>query len=233
MSHIIADPEAVQPVDGAVEALSNLAHSSGRVAVVSGRPVSFLEQFFDAPLELSGLYGIEHRKDGEQTVDSTAVEWMPVISSVATDAAEQFGASAVEDKTYSLTVHYRGATPERAADVESWAAQVAADKGLHARSAKMSVEIHPPIERDKGDAIGDMLKGLSAAVYFGDDVGDRSGFERLLAAQQDGSLVATAAVLVNGAETPKELIDIVSDVVATPEDVVALLTELSSAMSAS
>lgn len=188
--------------------------------------MSFLERFFESDVELSGLYGIEHRVGTVQTVDPTALEWTPVLAGVSADAAERFGIASVEDKTYSLTVHYRGATPERAAEVEAWAENIAADHGLHARSAKMSVEIHPPIDRDKGDAIGDMLDGLSAAVYFGDDVGDRSGFERLTAAHQSGELTAVASVLVNGAETPQELIDVVTTVVATPEEAVGLLGQL-------
>lgn len=155
-----------------------------------------------------------------------ATEWMPVISAVARDAEARFGTAAVEDKTYSLTVHYRTASPERAAEVETWAENIAEQKSLHARSAKMSVEIHPPIDRHKGDAIGDMLSGLDAAVYFGDDIGDRSAFERLIAAQEDGTLVASAAVLVNGAETPQELIETVTDVVSKPEEVVEMLEQL-------
>ena len=226
LSHIVANPDTVTPVDGAVDHMTRLADACGRVAVVSGRPISFLERFFEPPVELSGLYGIEHRTGDLRTVDPVAVEWMPVIAAIAADGAERFGASAVEDKTYSLTVHYRGATPERAAEVEAWSDQVAIAQGLHARSAKMSVEIHPPIERNKGDAIADMLDGLSAAVYFGDDVGDRSAFERLTTAREGGSLQASASVLVNGVETPDELIDAVTDVVTTPEEAVAMLDQV-------
>ncbi len=232
LSHIISDPQAVQPVEGAVSQLNRLAEQCGRVAVVSGRPVSFLGQFFEPPIELSGLYGIEHRAGSIRTVDPTALEWTSVLATVAADAAHWFGAANVEDKTYSLTVHYRGASADTAAKVEQWAEGVATHHGLHARSAKMSVEIHPPLDRDKGDAIRDMLDGLTAAVYFGDDAGDRSGFERLLAAKTDGVLQAIAAVLVDGPETPNNLAEAVTDIVATPEEVVGLLETLGEASSA-
>ena len=193
--------------------------------------MSFLQRFFDPPVELSGLYGIEHRSGDDVTVDETAVKWMPVISSVAADATKRFGEGVLEDKTYSLTVHYRRETPAVAAAIEAWSEMVATEHGLSARSAKMSIELHPPISRNKGDAVEDMLNGLTAAVYFGDDIGDCSAFERLLSAKSNGSIQAAAAVLVKGPETPDELTGVVTDVVSQPTDVVAMLDRLVDAAS--
>lgn len=231
LSHIITDRDAVRPVEGVVESLCSLADVCGAAAVVSGRPVSFLDQFFSPPVELSGLYGIEHRSASGLVVDPTAMEWMPIITEIAADAEQRFGPEAVEDKTYSLTVHYRGASSERAAEIEAWAEEVATAQGLHPRSAKMSVEMHPPISRDKGDAVADMLSGLSAAIYFGDDVGDRSAFLRLASAHAEGALDAVASVLVKGPETPENLTGDVTDVVATPEAATAMLETLLNAAS--
>ena len=123
-------------------------------------------------------------------------------------------------------MHYRTETAETAAAIEMWANEMAGTHGLRIARAKMSVELHPPIERDKGDVIEDMLEGLSAAIYFGDDRGDRPGFDRLLAARRDGTLAAVATVLVEGAETPVELAEVATDVVATPHEVVAMLKQL-------
>lgn len=231
LSHLIDDPAAVVPVDGAVEVIGQLARLCGRVAVVSGRPVSFLEQFFGAPAELSGLYGIEHLSSDGLTVDPSAAEWPPVLQQIATEAGEQFGAGVVEDKTYSLTLHYRNLDPARGNDVIEWSNAIANTHGLHARSAKMSVELHPPVDRDKGDAIEAMFDGLDAAVYFGDDVGDRSAFERIQQAVGSGQLKAGAAVLVNGPETPAELVEVTTDEVETPHEAVELLNQILEAIS--
>lgn len=225
LSHIIDDPAAVQPVDGATETLLGLASSLGSVAVVSGRPVSFLEQFFAAPIELSGLYGLEHRKAGQTLVDPVAAEWLPVIGQVAIEASELFGAEAVEDKQYSLTVHYRRATPEVAERIVDWATEVALRTGLHAGSAKMSVELHPPVSRSKGDVVADMLGGVRAAIYLGDDVGDMPAFKRLQAAHDSGQLEAFATVLVATNETAPEMHDAATDIVSTPEEAVAILKQ--------
>lgn len=206
--------------------MTTLAGLTGRAAIVSGRPVSFLNQFFSAPVELSGLYGIEHRIGEQFSVFPEAERWLPVIAEVASVAADRFGAAATENKGYSLTVHYRNAGRETASAIESWSQEMASLHGLHVGAAKMSFELHPPLSRDKGDAIFDMLEGLSAAVYFGDDLGDRSGFERLRKAQADGTLDVAATVLVRGSETPAELLDVATDVISTPEETVDMLNRL-------
>ncbi len=226
LSHIISNPDAVRPVPGAVDAMNNLAHTVGQVAIVSGRPVSFLDRFFEPPVELSGLYGIEHRNGDGLRVDPTAVEWMPTIAEVAAVGERRFGGSAVENKTYSLTVHYRGESEARGTEIERWCTEIADERGLHARPAKMSIELHPPISRNKGDAIADMLEGIDAAVYFGDDVGDRSAFERLAEVHAGGQLGAFAAVLIQGAETPRNLQEVTTDMVSTPEEAVSMLERL-------
>lgn len=132
LAEIVDDPEAVVPISGVTDRIARLGEHLGRVAVVSGRPVSFLERFFDPPVELSGLYGLEHRSGPRLLVDSTALEWLPVMSRTAYRAQVEFGPDAVEDKRYSLTIHYRGADEDRAHAVVQWVEQVAIDTGLDA-----------------------------------------------------------------------------------------------------
>ena len=218
LSPICDDPESVQPLPGVVDSLTTLADSLGVVAIVSGRPVSFLERIFPNPdLQLSGLYGLEHRSKGELRVDEAALEWSSTVAAVVERATVEFGIAAVEDKRYSITVHYRRESEEFADRVHVWAEEVAADTGLEARGAKQSVEIHPPIVRSKGDAVEEMLEGVQMAGYFGDDLGDRPAFERLASLATNGSLSTSARVLVTGPETPSELHEHATDVVQGPK----------------
>ncbi len=233
LSNLIDNPDAVTPVDGAVEVVTSLAEVSGRVAIVSGRPVSFLQRFFGAPIQLSGLYGIEHHSGSRLHIDPTAKQWADTLAEVAAQATDCFGKGVVEDKTYSLTLHYRNLSEDLGVSVVEWCKNQAAHRGLHARDAKQSVEIHPPIDRDKGDAIESMLDGMTAAVYFGDDVGDRSAFERLDQLLASGRLDAAAAVLINGSETPEELLAATTDEATSPSEAVGLLRELLAAASGS
>ncbi len=223
LSHIIDDPASVEPVAGAGELLAELASCYGAVAVISGRPVAFLDRFFAPPIELSGLYGLEHRTGDRVLIDSAALEWLPTMSECADDARSKFGIEAVEDKRYSMTVHYRTADAECAARILEWSAQVAERTGLDARPAKMSVELHPPTERSKGDVVEDLLLGIRAAVYFGDDVGDLPAFARLGQAADSGELEAVATVLVQSDETPAELSELATDLVDTPLEAVEML----------
>ena len=201
------------------------------VAVVSGRPVSFLERFFAPPIELSGLYGLEHRTSDRLLVDPLALDWLPVMSATADKARESFGEDAVEDKRYSITVHYRGEDQEFTDRVTAWAAETAEATGLDARAAKKSVELHPPTSRSKGDAVEDLLTGIRAAVYFGDDVGDLPAFIRLHELQEEGVLKAVAVVLVASHETAPELREYATDVVHTPDEALAILRQLHEAAS--
>ena len=226
LSHIVDDPDTVTPIDGAVDCLTELTNHVGIVAVISGRPVAFLEQFFSSTIELSGLYGLEHRTGERLLVDPTALEWFPVMSKAADDARIEFGPEAVEDKQYSITVHYRGAGEGVAAAVANWADRTAAESGLEARSAKMSVELHPPSSRSKGDAVEDLLATMTSAIYLGDDVGDLPAFRRLAGLHASGALDSYAAVLVDSDEAPEELRWHATDVVDSPEGAVALLQSL-------
>ncbi|MFT7474040.1 MAG: trehalose 6-phosphate phosphatase [Verrucomicrobiales bacterium] len=231
LSEIVDDPDAVVPVPSAAECLGALAGHLGTVAIVSGRPVSFLERFFAPPIVLSGLYGLEHRAGNRLLIDPTAVEWQHVMSRAADRAREEFGLEGVEDKRYSITVHYRGMTNDFTQRVTSWARSIADETGLDARPAKMSVELHPPTSRSKGDAVEDMARPLRSAIYLGDDVGDLPAFERLEQLHASGVLDSYAVVLVAGDETPPELRAHATDVVSSPSDVAAILHKLLEAAS--
>ena len=226
LSHIVDDPDTVVPVEGTAHCLTELANTVGSVAIISGRPVSFLERFFAGPIELSGLYGLEHRTGDRLLVDPTALEWLPTMSAAADNARSAFGAEAVEDKRYSMTVHYRGAEQDFIEAVADWAELTAAETGLDARSAKMSVELHPPSSRSKGDAVEGLLDGARAAVYLGDDVGDLPAFRRLAELYESGSLETYGVVLVASDETPLELHEHATTVVQSPSEALDVLRSL-------
>lgn len=226
LAEIVDDPEAVVPVDGVTERVVELARRLGSVAVVSGRPVSFLEQFFAPPVELSGLYGLEHRSSGRVFVDTTALEWLPVMTKTADRARLEFGEDVVEDKRYSLTIHYRGVEAELGERIVSWVERTAAETGLDARVAKMSVELHPPTARSKGDAVEELLTGIDVALYCGDDVGDIPAFERLAALDASGHLKAHAIVLVASEETASSMYEYATDTIHGPTEMVAVLESL-------
>ncbi|MGH9304030.1 MAG: trehalose-phosphatase, partial [Acidimicrobiales bacterium] len=64
LSPIVVEPDSAYPLPGAVEALESLSAQLGAVAVVSGRPASFLVDHLglstDSAIDLFGLHGVEH-----------------------------------------------------------------------------------------------------------------------------------------------------------------------------
>jgi trehalose 6-phosphate phosphatase len=224
LSPIVQRPEDARPLAGAVEALVALSGVLGRVGLLSGRPVAFLETFFPSPLTISGLYGLEVRMDDARRDHPQAGAWREVVADVvATAEASAPGGMRVESKGLSLTLHYRG-RPELAEPVQAWGAHQAIRSGLVLRPAKMSFELHPPIASDKGTALADLTEGLTAVAFIGDDLGDLAGFDALDGFAEQG--MRTVKVAVRGAEQADALVERADVALDGPDDVLAVLADL-------
>ncbi len=224
LSEIVDDPDAACPVAGAVEALEMLSERLARVGVVSGRPVGFLERFFDAGLLLTGLYGLEQSYRGERVDHPQGGSWREVVEDVASmSRARGPEGMRVESKGLSLTLHFRG-RPDIEHDVQTFAEAVAVRSGLECRPAKMSYELHPPIPLDKGTAILDLSEGLEAVAFLGDDVGDIKAFDALDVLAARG--VSVLRVAVRSPEAVPELIGRADVVVDGPPGALGLVKAL-------
>lgn len=239
LAPIVDDPGAAAPVDGAADLLERLAARFGRVAVLSGRPRAFLVEHLGPTVDLSGLYGLETRVDGQPGDHVAAERWRTVIDRVvtATTVGDRPGdpdgldgtdvtlpdGVVVEPKGMSLTVHYRLA-PAAAEAVEAWGERVAASTGLELRSAKRSVELHPPVDLDKGTAAEAFAEGCRTVAFFGDDVGDLPAFAVLDRLRALG--VDTVKVAVASTDVPESVVETADEVLDGPEAVVSLLAPL-------
>ena len=167
-------------MDGAIRrTLALLATSSRfRVWIVSGRRLHDLRQRAHIPrVRYLGLHGWEGRGRGrlsrpsEQALRKVAV----ILQSV------QRAPIWIEDKQYSLSVHYRGAVPADRA-----AARAAIETALEPFAKQLRIqpghsvwEILPRELEDKGAAVKQRLAYLgpaSAAIYVGDDMMDETAF---------------------------------------------------------
>lgn len=224
LSPIVDEPDAARPLDGVPALLDELAHRYAVVAVLSGRPVTFLQQWLPPSLLLSGLYGLEVVHDGVRNDHPSGGMWREVIDDVATvSRATGPRDMRVESKGLSLTLHYRG-HPELESVVRELAERQATRSGLSIRPARMSFELHPPIPADKGTAVRDLADGLAAVCFLGDDVGDLPAFAELEKLADEG--VATVRVAVRSDEAPDALLDAADVVVDGPEGARDLLQEL-------
>ncbi len=231
LSSIVDDPAAAGPVDGVVDALHELANRYGMVAVVSGRPVTFLRDRLEiehrppSSLVLSGLYGLEWSdRTGERT-EPEALPYRDVVAGVAERAeAEAPEGVGVERKGLSVTLHVR--TARQADDwARRWAEEAAASTGLALHAGRMSYELRPPVRFDKGTVVDSLIASADAACFLGDDLGDLPAFDAL-DRLRDRSGAATLRIGVRSAEAPAELLDRADLVVDGPEGSLALLRSL-------
>lgn len=224
LSPIVDDPEAARPLPGVPEALEGLRQRYQLVGVLSGRSLEFLERVLPAGLVLSGLYGLEVLSNGGRRDHPYAGAWREAIDDVAKCSAS-IGPEGmvVEQKGLSLTLHYR-AHPELADEVHSWAEGQAGRSGLVVRPARKSIELHPPIDSDKGTALDSITRELEAVCYIGDDVGDLPAFDALDRLAAAGT--HTLKVAVASDEGPSDLLERADLVVDGPEGVLSLLREL-------
>jgi trehalose 6-phosphate phosphatase len=242
---IVIDPAAARPLPEAVDLLHQLAATYRLVAVVSGRPASFLVERLDlasgrSGLIAVGLYGME-QSGPDGSVETLAGEsWRSAVAGAAADAEAHAPVGVVvERKGLSVALHWRSTVPEslgssgddagrRVAAVAAGVTmrlgeELAARHGLELRHGRMSVELVPPVGVDKGAAVDHLCQGCDGAIYAGDDRGDLAAFAALDALS--GQLYRVK-VAVASDEAPPELIDGADVVVNGPSGVVGLLRQL-------
>jgi trehalose 6-phosphate phosphatase len=223
LASIVDDPEEARPLPGVAAVLGDLASRYRLVAVVSGRPGSFLAAHLDVPgVDRWGAYGLEHVVEGGVEVVPEAVAWQPRVSdAVARARATAPAGVGVEDKGVTVTIHYR-ADPAREGWVRRFAAAVADETGLSVHDAKMSVELRPPLAIDKGTVVARLVAeaGVGWACYIGDDIGDLDAFRAL------DAVPAAVRVAVRSAETPAALLAAADEIVDGPGGALALLRSL-------
>lgn len=224
LSPTVPDPASARPADGAVAVLEALARRYGTVAVVSGRPLSFLEPLLPDAITISGQYGLElHVPGGRDVPDPDPARTRAITDAVGLLTAGVRSGVLVEPKGLTITVHWRN-VPETEASVRELAAVVAAETGLEVHDAKASVELRPAVGVDKGTVVEELAAEATAVIYVGDDVGDLPAFESLGAMRSADRVVLRVAV--DGPELPEPVREAVDVTVDGPTGAVALLTDL-------
>jgi trehalose 6-phosphate phosphatase len=208
LSPIVEDPTASAMPDRVALTLRRLSGRLGLLAVISGRPVAFLEDRVRVPgVPLLGSYGIERSVDGARDIDPDAATWTEKIREASRELRELLSDSPglrVEEKPVSVAVHWRQAPDYAAAahEVRRVTARLADETGLRLEPGKLVEELRPPVDVDKGTALTALLNAsehLKMLAYAGDDLGDAPALRR---ARDAGGY---ALVVDHGAETDPRL----------------------------
>ena len=177
-------PEEVRIAPHVITLLGDLNTAlGGALALVSGRAVDDLDRMF-APLRLAtaGVHGLVRRgAAGTVTVPGIDPSALDEVRAAFARFARAAPGVLVEDKTFSIALHFRLA-PERAGEAKHLAAGLAEGLGLPFRvqHGKMTVEIRPN-GADKGSVVEAFMaeppfRGR-LPVFVGDDVTDEDGFD--------------------------------------------------------
>jgi trehalose 6-phosphate phosphatase len=228
LSAIVADPRDARPLPDVPALLADLAKEFALVAVISGRPTSFLADALGSPqgVTLAGLYGLERALQGPEHA-----AWTNVIDEVVREAETTAPPGIyVEPKGLTVTLHWRHA-PDQKEWVLAFADSAAADHDLLVHEGRHERELRPPLQVDKGTVVvslaAELADRLDNAAAFGDDIGDLPAFEALTAlTKPDGTSFHVVRVAAVDTESPQQVADAADMTVAGATGAVALLAAL-------
>ena len=191
ISEITPDIANANPVAGAMQLIARMAAGPDRfrVIVISGRRTETLARLLGEPRDITlvGNHGLEIVEPGGGR--RMAVEpalFMPALDAVRVWLREHVPLSSgliIEDKRFSIALHYRLADPDLAREIKSRFAEFVAvhQASLELGEGKMVVEARAR-DANKGAAariLADEAGERSVPVYFGDDVTDEDAFYAL------------------------------------------------------
>jgi trehalose 6-phosphate phosphatase len=174
-------------------ALENLiAIPDAHVAIVTGRSVKDARRMVPLKgLGVIGNHGFEALGEaGEVVSEPAAQKYLSVVRAAQGKLAhlpKEIHGVVLEDKAWTLSVHYRLAERPAIKRITETVEQLAKELGLRVTRGKEVLELRPPLDVNKGTAAVIWVKrlGLSSSasvLYIGDDRTDEDAFRELRAA---------------------------------------------------
>jgi trehalose 6-phosphate phosphatase len=183
--HDAALPEHMRPV---LEAL--VARTDTRVALVSGRGLQDLRRRVGLPTAwYVGNHGLEIDGPGVRHVHEEAREVSSHLPGVVSLLRQRFAGRSdviIEDKSLTVSVHYRAVTDEgRAAEVRRVVHDCCRNvPRIRATDGRNVVEVGPDVDWHKGSALGFLRDTIvpdrrAPVLFLGDDRTDEDAFHEL------------------------------------------------------
>ncbi|MGH2485470.1 MAG: trehalose-phosphatase [Ktedonobacterales bacterium] len=215
ISAIAPTPDAAILLPGVRELLTKATRRFALVAAVSGRSAPDARRLVGVPDMLYiGNHGMESIAPGanEPVVIPTAAPYVPAVNA-ALAAVEQrlagrFPGLLVERKGPTGSVHVRQTADPEAAEraVDDVLREVALPAGLRLTRGKMVIEVRPPVDVDKGQALTAQIRAhaLAGALYLGDDRTDVDAFHALRRLEETGECRGVGVAVLQD-ESPPDL----------------------------
>lgn len=191
LAPIASRPEEAEVPVPTRRAVASLAVRPGvHVALVSGRASADARRMVAvARVWVIGNHGCEVvSPEGESTVDERVAPYGPAMAQVAKRLraqTAQIDGVIVEDKGWTLSIHFRLATPSVVPGLRAAILEAIREHGLQLTEGKMVFEVRPPVTVHKGSAVlalATELGGLAddaSIVFAGDDRTDEDAFRVL------------------------------------------------------
>lgn len=191
LSDIVNDPDAACLVDGAAEALRQLA-ARCPVAILSGRDLADVTARIGLPgIWYAGSHGFElTAPDGTHHQNDAAAAAIPVLERAAAELRDQLGSIPgvlVEHKRFGVAVHYRNAARDRVGEVAAAVRAAGRRDELRVTTGREVIELRPDMDWDKGKTLCWVMEHLRESsphalvpIYVGDDITDEDAFDAVL-----------------------------------------------------
>ena len=189
LSDIVADPVAATLHEGMAEVLAKLAERCP-IAIVSGRELDDLRARVGIPgIWYAGCHGFELMSPQGRRHRHAAGAAAEAALGGAADRLDhelrEIPGVVVEYKRFVVAVHHRSVPERQVADVLAAVHRIGHEAGLRVAAGRKVTELRPPVDWDKGRAVGWILEHLVAPgipVYAGDDLTDEDAFDAIGAA---------------------------------------------------
>lgn len=194
-------PELAAIPGKTVAALAVLASGVGtHIGLVTGRGAADGRRMLpDVPSWVVGNHGAEViDPSGGLTVNPAIVPYRDAVARAAAElerVSKRFAGTRLENKTWTLSMHYRLAAPDVAEPLRAEVARVANANGLRLMEGRLIYEVRPPAAVDKGTAVVELARALGAlepgasVLFAGDDLTDEDAFVALRAIAPDSVTV--------------------------------------------
>ena len=237
---IVERPNAVDIPASIRALLPTLSTRYGLLAFVSGRALAELRRVVGLEgVAYSGNHGMELLLTDGRSFPPPGIDLRSLRAFVTDWPADKLLPYGIwlEDKGATLTFHYRAAPdPDRAREyLETRVAPAGAGVGLRVAPGRMSLEVHPPGNVNKGSAAAALLRAtpdIRNAVSIGDDRTDTDVWRTLRELIASGNLASGVGIAVTSAETPASVMQSADAMVAGVDGTERVLAHLAAAHAA-
>lgn len=186
LAPIVDRPEDARVLPAAAEAVNALARVARRVAIITGRPASFvvdrLQLEASSPVVVLGGYGRETWRAGILDAPGPLPTVRAALEELRAVVAGAPEGTTLEDKGAGVAVHVRQ-TDDPASALAALGpavARIGEAHGLRLEPGRMVLELRAP-GPDKGTALLAQVEECtpSAVVFAGDDLGDAPAFDAI------------------------------------------------------